>query len=221
MCCVKSGGSSGALQMCCTGRWEVGVDAYQSIVSLWWICEVSVVCMALEYFCPSNWNGGYCHPPKIQWIPVSAGGDRDDDGLGIRKYWVEVVFQCLLPHCVRWMPQLIYTSCGCGCCRCRSHCIFAACVCFEVEVSLYGFAQWGHKEYLWFIRQHKLEYQNSSWGDKVANRLKCTWTSSLRENNDMFYRNTKVPPHSYANVKSVMRFETPANSTDSLTADLL
>lgn len=90
--------------MCCTGK-EVVVDAYQCInISLWWICEVSVR-VALEYFCPLNWNGGYCPPPKGKWTPMSGGGDRGDDGLGIRKCWVEVVFRYFLPHCVRCMPQ--------------------------------------------------------------------------------------------------------------------
>lgn len=95
-------------EMCCTGK-EVVVDAYQSIkVSLWGICEVSVR-VALEYFCPSNWNGGYCPPPKIKWIPMSGGGDRGDDEVGIRKYWVEVVFRYLMPHCVRCMPPSRFT----------------------------------------------------------------------------------------------------------------
>lgn len=58
-------------EMCCTGK-EVVVDAYQSInVSLWWICEVSVR-VALPYFCPSNWNGGYCPTPKIKWLPCQV-----------------------------------------------------------------------------------------------------------------------------------------------------
>lgn len=34
-----------------------------------------------------------------------GGGDDDDDELDIGKYWVEVVFQCLPPHCVRCMPE--------------------------------------------------------------------------------------------------------------------
>lgn len=106
MCCVKSGGSSG---LC---RWDVlywflkkkrkkkvVVDAYQSSnVSLWWICEVSVR-VAFKYFCPSNSNGGYCPPPKVKWTPMSGGGDRGDDGLGIRKYWVEVVFRYFFFFC--------------------------------------------------------------------------------------------------------------------------
>ena len=96
-----------ALQMCCTG-WEVVVDAYQTIVSLWWICKVSV-CVVLEYFCPSIWNGVYCPTPKIKRFPMSGGEDRGDDGLGIRKYRVEAVFRCLLPHCVRCEPQSWFT----------------------------------------------------------------------------------------------------------------
>lgn len=103
--CVVSKGvtpQGSADDMCCK---EVVVDAYQCInISLWWICEVSVR-VALEYFCPLNWNGGYCPPPKGKWTPMSGGGDRGDDGLGIRKCWVEVVFRYCLPHCVRCMPQ--------------------------------------------------------------------------------------------------------------------
>lgn len=86
-------------EMCCTGKEVVVVvvDAYQSInISLWWICEVSVR-VALKYFCPSNWNGGYCPPPKVKWTSMSGGEDRGDDGLRIRKYWVEVVFQYFCP----------------------------------------------------------------------------------------------------------------------------
>lgn len=94
--------------MCCTGK-EVVVDAYQCIkISLWWICEVFVR-MALEYFCPPNWNGGYCSPPKGKWTSMSDGWGRGDDELGLRKCWVEVVFQYFLPHCVRCMPQIRFT----------------------------------------------------------------------------------------------------------------
>lgn len=53
--------------------------------------------------------GGFCPPPQIKWIPMSGSGDRGDDGLGLRKHWVEVVFRCLLPHCVRCLPQSRFT----------------------------------------------------------------------------------------------------------------
>lgn len=53
------------------------------------------------------------------------------------------------PLCPLYVTELIYISCRC----CYT-------VALGVGVSLYEFAQWGHKENLWFIRQHKPKPRN-------------------------------------------------------------
>lgn len=104
--------------------------------------------------------GCVCWPQSILslkwWLLSSLVTWWNDDRLEIRRYWVEVVFQCLMPHCVRCMPPRDLDCCRFRCCyiiAVEGSVSLAACVCLQVEVGLYRFAPWGHKEYLWFLRQ--------------------------------------------------------------------
>lgn len=102
------------------------------------VADVSV-CVASEYFCPSQWRGGYCPPPNGKWTPVSGGGDWSDDGLSWGCVPVLLLFFCLLvcffsptvsAVCL-WLWVLWKGSLS----RSRLACI--------------SLQQWGHKEHLY------------------------------------------------------------------------
>lgn len=60
----------------------VVVDAYQSVVDMRGVCSRGLrVFLSLKL----KWRL-LSTTTKVKWTPMSGGGDRGDDGLGIRKY---------------------------------------------------------------------------------------------------------------------------------------
>lgn len=100
------------------------------------VCGVYERC--LKVFC--LWNDSYC-PPTVKWLSLTRAGVMMPTDAP--RCWVEDVFQCLLPRCVRCFDE-VWVCCSCRCSYAVTvdgNVSLAACVCLQVEVSLYTFCK--------------------------------------------------------------------------------
>lgn len=109
------------------------------------VADVSV-CVASEYFCPSQWRD--CRPPNGKWTPVSGGGDWSDDGLS----WGCVPVLLLLFVCLFLFSPTV-----------SAVCLWLWVLWKGSLLACMSLQQWGHKEHLYTAKAAQTLCHQQRW----------------------------------------------------------